>query len=231
MITHLFFDAGNTLVFVNMESVSRTLGRNGERVSAAELWTAEHRVRRVIDDPELVRQSDDQTRWTLYFTEIFRACGVARPETTRRVLSELAAYHARSNLWEVVPPEVPPVLERLRQRYRLAVISNANGTVREKLRRVGLTAYFELVIDSHEEKIEKPDPRIFQRAMERMGAKPEQSLHVGDFYHIDIVGARAAGMDAVLLDPGGVHPDKPVVRIESIAGLLSRIDVPSGPPV
>ena len=74
-------------------------------------------------------------------------------------------------------------------------------------------------------------PSALLVAMERMGARPEQSLHVGDFYHIDIVGARAAGMEAVLLDPGGVHLDKPVVRIESIAGLLSRIDVPSGPPV
>ncbi len=219
MITHLFFDAGNTLVYVNMEVVSRALARRRAARSAEDLWRAEHRIRARIDRPELVRASTDASRWELYFRAILAECGVEREGVVRPVLAELAEYHARWNLWEVVPPEVPMVLDLLRRRYRLGVISNSNGTVREKLRRVGLWPYFDVVLDSHEERLEKPDPRLFRAALERLGARPDRALHVGDFYHIDVVGARAAGMRALLLDPGGVHGDKPVRRLTTVAAL------------
>jgi putative hydrolase of the HAD superfamily len=106
----------------------------------------------------------------------------------------------------------------------MSVISNANGTVREKLRRVGLLEFFETVLDSAEEGIEKPDPRIFHAAVKRTGARMEQSLYVGDMYHIDVAGARAAGMEVVLLDPAGLHHDKPVRRVADLPGLVSSID-------
>ncbi len=218
--SHVFFDAGNTLVFVNMGLVSEALGRRGARTTPEELWRSEHRVRRELDDPELVRRTTDGSRWDLYFRRIFAGCGITRPGLVTSTIAELRERHAADNIWEVVPHEIPLVLDQLRRRHRLAVISNSNGTVREKLRRVGLLPYFEVVIDSHEERIEKPDPRIFRRAMERTGARAERSLYVGDFYHIDVAGARAAGMRALLLDPAGFHGDKPVGRIASIAALL-----------
>lgn len=219
-VTHLFLDAGNTVVFVNMDAVSRTLARHGVRLSPEELWRGEHRARRVIDTPEVIRATDDASRWKAYFDAILRECGVDRPDAAAPALRELHEYHQRVNLWEVVPPDVPPALEALRRRYRLGIISNSNGTVREKLRRVGLGAFFDPIVDSFEEKVEKPDPRIFRIALERAGAAPGRSAHVGDFYHVDAVGARAAGLEAVLLDPGGVHADKPVLRIASLRELV-----------
>jgi putative hydrolase of the HAD superfamily len=226
MITHLFFDAGNTLVFPNFALVAEKLAGRGARVTAGELERGEQRARFLLDDPEVIRGSNDGARWTLYFETIFRFCGVSDAPVVAAVLDELRKIHKVSNLWEVVPPEVPAALEALRGRFKLSVISNANGTVREKLRRVGLLEYFETVLDSHEEGIEKPDPRIFRAAMERTGARAETSLYVGDFYHIDVTGARAAGMEAVLIDPADLHRDKPVRRIPGLGGLLSSIDAP-----
>lgn len=226
MITHLFFDAGNTLVFPNFRLISQTLAARGPRVSPEELERGELRARFLLDDPELVRTSTDQARWTLYFETIFRHCGVTDAHALRSTLEELQAIHRVSNLWEIVPPDVPPALEGLRRKFRLSVISNANGTVREKLRRVGLLDFFEAVLDSHEEGVEKPDPRIFRAALERTGALAGQSLYIGDMYHIDVAGARAAGMEGVLLDPGGLHGDKPVLRIARLAALASSIDAP-----
>jgi putative hydrolase of the HAD superfamily len=220
MITHLLFDAGNTLVYVNMELVSSVLARHGAVVRADALWSAEHRVRATMDDPALVGRTDDRGRWVMYFERIVGGCGVADRSILESALEELREIHARSNLWEVVPVSVRRLLDRARGRYRMAVISNSNGTLRAKLERVGLAGYFEAVLDSHEEGVEKPDPRIFRRALERLGARPEESLYVGDFYHIDVVGARAAGMEAVLLDPAGAHADKPVRRIASIEELI-----------
>jgi putative hydrolase of the HAD superfamily len=228
MITHLFFDAGNTLVYVNMGIVSAALARRQTVRSPEELWRAEHRVRASLDRPEVVRASDDASRWGLYFRSILDECGVRGRRVVEGTLEDLAAYHARSNLWEVVPPEVPMVLDGLRRRYRLGVISNSNGTVREKLRRVGLWPYFDWVLDSHEEGVEKPDPRLFRAALARAGARAERALHVGDIYHIDVVGARAAGMGALLLDPAGVHGDKFVRRVPALSAL---IDARSSPPL
>jgi FMN phosphatase YigB (HAD superfamily) len=50
--------------------------------------------------------------------------------------------------------------------------------------------------------VEKPDPRIFRLALERAGVGPDEAVYVGDLYSVDIRGARAAGIEAVLLDPG-----------------------------
>ena len=224
MITHLFFDAGNTLVFPNFDLVSEKLAARGAKVDPATLERAEQETRFQLDDPELVRSSNDHARWTLYFEAIFRRSGVTDQILIATVLEELRLIHRTSNLWEIVPPDVPEALASLKGRYRMSVISNANGTVRDKLRRVGLLDFFETVIDSAEEGIEKPDPRIFHAAVARTGARMDQSLYIGDMYHIDVAGARAAGMGVVLLDPAGLHHDKPVRRIAGLSALVGSID-------
>ena len=226
MITHLFFDAGGTIVFPNLALVAEKLTARGLQVTLRQLERGEQKARFQLDDPEVIRSSNDHSRWMLYFELIFRECGVTDAPVVRSVIEELQAIHKVSNLWEVVPPDVPAALEALRSRFKLSVISNANGTVREKLRRVGLLDFFEMVLDSHEEGIEKPDPRIFQAALDRTGARAAQSLYIGDIYHIDVVGARAAGMDVVLLDPGDLYRDKPVRRIPGLGALASSIDAP-----
>ena len=226
MIKHVFFDAGNTLVFPNLALVSEKLAARGARVAPGELERGEQRARFLLDDPQVIRGSTDGARWNLYFEAIFKFCGVTDAGIVRPVLEELQRIHKVSNLWEVVPPDVPAALEGLRSRFRLSVISNANGTVREKLRRVGLLGFFETVLDSHEEGVEKPDPRIFHNALERTGTRVEESLYVGDIYHIDVVGARAAGMEVILLDPADLHRDKPVRRIPGLGALASSIDAP-----
>ena len=80
-------------------------------------------------------------------------------------------------------------LQGLRARgLRTAVVSNADGRVEALLRAAGLGAHLELVVDSHYEGIEKPDPEIFRRALARMGVRAERAVYVGDIYSIDVVG-------------------------------------------
>ena len=82
------------------------------------------------------------------------------------VVAELEAEHARENLWRVAAPGARDALAALRARgLRLAVVSNADGRVEAILARLGLTEHLELVVDSHFEGVEKPDPAIFQRAL------------------------------------------------------------------
>ena len=83
------------------------------------------------------------------------------------------------------------------------VVSNSDGTVERALDLYGLGELLDGVVDSRVLGFEKPDPRIFRAGLEIAGAAPAQAAHLGDLYAVDVVGARAAGVHPVLLDPYG----------------------------
>jgi putative hydrolase of the HAD superfamily len=103
------------------------------------------------------------------------------------------------------------------------VVSNSNGRLRDLLARLGLLDPFSEVIDSHEVGAEKPDPRLFEIALARARARRETTLHVGDFYEIDVVGARAAGLHAALLDVAGLYGGHDCLRFASLTALADEI--------
>jgi putative hydrolase of the HAD superfamily len=88
------------------------------------------------------------------------------------------------------------------------------------MERIGLLSSVDIVFDSHEEGIEKPDPEYFLRALQRCGGNPETTLHVGDFYHVDVMGARSAGIDPILLDSANLYSECDCPRIKSFSGLI-----------
>jgi putative hydrolase of the HAD superfamily len=108
--------------------------------------------------------------------------------------------------WRVYPDAVP-ALERLRDAgARLAVVSNWDSRLPALLARLGLADYFDAVIVSHLAGVEKPSPAIFRKALAELGADAGAALHVGDLPDLDVAGARAAGIDAVLVDRRNRHP-------------------------
>lgn len=112
-------------------------------------------------------------------------------------------------------PEVHDVLSRLREKgYRLGIISNWGWDLPFRCEQVGIADYFECVVASARVGCDKPHPRIFQHALERVGASPRRAIHVGDLYEADVAGARKVGMDAVLIDRDGDADarDCPVIR-------------------
>ena len=91
-----------------------------------------------------------------------------------------------------------PALEALRSRYRLALISNGLGREqRLKIERLGLDDYFEVCVISEEVGVTKPEPGIFEHALEQLGLGPEAVIHAGDNPHHDVAGARDHGMRGV----------------------------------
>ena len=112
--------------------------------------------------------------------------------------------------------DVIPCLDRLKQDgYRMIVISNWDLSLHKTLRVFGLEPYFEFVLASMEEGVEKPDPRLFHIALERLGLSPEQVAHVGDNPLDDLQGAREVGMKAFLVDR---------TRQDTVGSLLSGLD-------
>jgi FMN phosphatase YigB (HAD superfamily) len=103
------------------------------------------------------------------------------------------------------------------------VVSNSDGRVEQALEAAGLRHLFDVVIDSTLAGVEKPDPRIFQAALEQLGVNPDEVIYVGDLYEIDVLGARAAGIEAVLLvEPGSDSPHdcRTITSIESLVNEL-----------
>jgi putative hydrolase of the HAD superfamily len=103
------------------------------------------------------------------------------------------------------------------------VVSNSDGRVEEALRAADLRRYFDVVIDSALVGVEKPDPAIFRAALDALDVDPGEALYVGDLYEVDVVGARAAGMSAVLLRPEGSGPDDRCRTIHSLSALADDL--------
>jgi len=224
MIDTVFLDAGGVLVNPNWDRVAAGMAHHGVAISAAALEAAEPHAKKQLDTGQAIQATNDSTRGWLYFNLVLQHAGVALSPATEAALRELARYHAEHNLWESVPREVPGALERLRAAgHRLVVVSNSNGTMRKHFARLDLAKHFEVLIDSSDVGVEKPDPRIFALALERSGARPETTLHAGDFYHVDVVGARAAGLQAWLIDAAGLYADHDVTRVPSLAALVDRL--------
>jgi HAD superfamily hydrolase (TIGR01509 family) len=188
------------------------------------LQAADPRARRELDDLKVIGATTDASRGWLFFDLILAHAGVASSEGTAAALAELHTYHTTSNLWEYVPDAVLPALEALRRRgLRIVVVSNANGTLRAHLDRLGLTARFDAVLDSADEGVEKPHPRFFEIALEKSGARRDTTIHVGDLYYVDVMGARSAGLRGVLLDEANLRPDADCPRVQSLDELVRRI--------
>jgi HAD superfamily hydrolase (TIGR01549 family) len=220
----ILFDAGNTLVFADRSRILELYRAEGvassvERIEAAELVARARLAARV----EAGAAGTEPHLWKDYFLTLFRESGV--PETRLEAVgARLVASHRDDHLWTQVDPDTPRALEALLDAgYRLAVISNADGRMEAVLERAGLRPYLEFVVDSGVVGVEKPDPRIFQEGLRRLGVHPAESLYVGDLYPVDVVGARGAGMGALLLDPSG-RLDHPVPRLPSVAGLPAWLE-------
>ena len=220
----MFLDAGGVLVNPNWSRVSDALGRHGVSADPSLLAAAEPRAKKRLDTGDTIRATNDQQRGWTYFNLVLTEAGVHLSGATAAALAELHTYHQTHNLWETVPDEVLPALAALRAKgLRLVVLSNANGTLHRAFDRLGLTSSFDLIFDSHDEGVEKPDPRFFYIALKRAGADADTTMHVGDLYHVDVAGARAAGLTPALLDVGGLYPACDCLRLRSLTELVDAL--------
>jgi putative hydrolase of the HAD superfamily len=205
----VLFDAGNTLLRMNYAAIAAELARRGVPVSAAELERAEWRARVRLDDEVLARRAPGVSTESggtgdRYLRYILEAAGVRDQGIVEDMAEWRRTYNPPVGVWSVAAPDAREALERVRAAGLVAgVVSNSNGSVRSILDTLGLARHLHFVLDSAEVGVEKPDPRIFGLALERAAVEPDEAAYVGDLYSVDVVGARAAGIQAVLLDPGG----------------------------
>jgi putative hydrolase of the HAD superfamily len=153
--------------------------------------------RAAIDGP---RENDDKGWWRELVDLVLDQVTPSLGEFDRDNFFEIAYKHfAEAGVWKLYP-EVPGVLEELRPRFQLAVVSNFDGRLRFILEHLGISKYFAHVFVSSEVGADKPDPEIYQRALKLMNLHPNEVLHVGDDPERDWEAANAAGLSVFRLD-------------------------------
>jgi putative hydrolase of the HAD superfamily len=218
------FDAGGVLLFPNWDRVSAALARAGIHVAPDELRRADAPAKYGMDHPAVAGATNNAGHGSLYFSSLLAAAGVDLSQDLGPAIDEVRAENAASNLWDLAASGVQEVLAELRAAgLTLIVVSNADGRLRSLLDGAGLTGFFDAVVDSQLVGAEKPDPAIFTGVLSALDVDAAHAVHVGDFYTIDVVGARAAGMEPVLLDPAGLHGDRDCPRIASLSELPAML--------
>jgi putative hydrolase of the HAD superfamily len=209
----IFFDVGNTLLFPNLSRMLAPLPQ--DRRPTLENWQAlERRTKHEFDD-SLLQGKVDHSFWWTFHTYLLQQLNAADDG----IRDSLVENTQNSANWDHILPGTRDALERIRQEYAIAVISNADGKIDAVLRRCGIVDCFASITDSGNVGHEKPHPAIFEAALREMKASPAESLYVGDVYSVDYVGARNAGMQAVLFDIAGAYRDQEFPRVESLVDL------------
>ena len=107
------------------------------------------------------------------------------------------------------------------QGYILGVISNRDKPFQDVLQEHGIGEFFDFSLAAGEVNIFKPEPGVFEHALQRLNLSPREAIYVGDNYYADVVGARRAGLQPILYDPIGIFPDPDCVSIKSFDELNS----------
>jgi len=219
-VRFIFFDVGNTLLFPNRAKMLEPIPR--EKHPTLENWQAlERRTKREFDQGLLGGKVDHGFWWTFH-THLLEELK-ARNDQVR---DALVANTQKSANWDEILPGTREVLDRLKGQYPMAVISNADGKIDQVLTRCGISDCFASITDSGNVGHEKPHRAIFDAALGEMKADPSESLYVGDVYSVDYVGARNAGMQAMLFDVAGAYRQREFPRVESLTeleNLLSKV--------
>jgi HAD superfamily hydrolase (TIGR01549 family) len=166
--------------------------------------------------PEL---DHDEEIWVRFTEDIVRGMGgggAAVGEIAMKIVRRWEQA-AQFELYD----DVLPVLEQLRRSgLKLGLVSNTSRDLGAFVRHFALDVDAWIASGSYGKV--KPSPLIFRAALELVGCEPQAALMVGDSPRDDVAGAKAVGMQALLLDRAGLHPDA-AERIESLAELPGKI--------
>jgi putative hydrolase of the HAD superfamily len=173
----------------------------------------------------------DREIWQAYNRAYARACG-ADDEHIADAVESLLNEFTVAEVWTRIVPGAGDALRRIVELgVRTAIVSNADGTVEEQLRSDGICQVgpgrgvpVDAVLDSTVVGVAKPDPKIFEIALDRIGVGADRAIHVGDTPAADIAGARAAGIRPVLVDPYDFHEHLDVERVRSLADVVDLVD-------
>jgi putative hydrolase of the HAD superfamily len=225
----VLLDVGGIFLLPEHDRILGAFARAG-LTPPAEVLDRAHYSGAVSFPPDGGEDLEWPARWRAYLDGYITACDT--PEELREeVHQHLDSEFADAALWLREIPGAREGLHTLADTgVRLGIISNADGLIGQRLAEMeilqvgeGIGVAVECVIDSGAVGVMKPDPRIFRLALDAMGITPSDAWYVGDMPGIDVVGARAAGLYPVLMDPFQFHLAADFGRVSSLTDLATVV--------
>jgi putative hydrolase of the HAD superfamily len=192
----LLFDFGGTLDAEGIPWKSRFARISREEGLDAAPAEFDRAFYEAADSMEGTLPPDTGFRGTVQCLAEGLAAGLGEAPALLRKIGERFAQEASRQLVSSAA-----LLSRLSSRYRLGIVSNFYGNLAAVCRETGLARSIGVAVDSTSVGCKKPDPRIFQAALDALGAGPTQAVFVGDSLSRDMAGARGIGMRHVWLSP------------------------------
>jgi putative hydrolase of the HAD superfamily len=226
-IKAVFFDAGETLIYRNPSLVTiahRQLEAAGIKVPkkklAQAISSAADEMRPLVERGKM----RDSKKWEIYLGNVFRKLRINNKPLEaglRQKLKDGTSFKAFKDAREVI--------DYLKRRgIKTGIISNASATLDDILKRIGIHKKFAHIVISEKAGAEKPDRKIFQKALKLSRSRASETVYIGDNYIADIYGAENAGLVPVLIRrksknaefsfPGGKNDS--VRTVSSLKGLI-----------
>jgi putative hydrolase of the HAD superfamily len=181
-----------------------------------------------------IRHCEDETEdtfWTGYNARYVESLGIDDADRARVAEAIHGVWLSGMRLWTWVQDDAVTALARIARLTRVGIVSNADGTVERELSRFGVcqvgegpATKVEVIIDSTVVGVSKPNPEIFQFALDAMNLRAEQCLYVGDAYRYDVIGASRAGLQALHFDPYELHDGAVHARARSLDQLADLLE-------
>jgi putative hydrolase of the HAD superfamily len=209
------FDAGQTLVDLDLDFLAHRLGERGVTVASAALGQGAPAAWQRYDE---LTAAGHGHPWKALMVTLLEGAGVGNAPP---LVDWLWDEQPRANLWRrPIAPMVALAKELGARGVKVAVLSNSEGGLANLFEEIGLSPLFAAIIDSGRVGVEKPDPRIFAHALAQVGGEAASAVHIGDSWSADVVGALGAGWRAIYYPSRAATPpslDDPRIRIAHTA--------------
>lgn len=211
----LCLDAGNVVIFLDHARMARMVPGSDEKT----IIRVEGEAKKLAETGELVdvewkfKEKPGAPGWGRMVGTIAHLAGLPR-DRVPTFLDAAWEDHVKLNLWCVVPQGFGESIDAMRAKgVKVALISNSEGMLDALFVQLGIRDHFDLLVDSGVAGVEKPDAKIFEIALNEFEADRSRTLHLGDTFTTDILGAQNAGIRYALIDPfdhyAGRHPEVP----------------------
>ena len=219
----MLIDAGFTLVSYDGARIARIAASCGLTLDPAAVERTDATMRAELaqhDWPQKPGSGAPPAGGARFFRRVLELVTPGAQAAEAAVMSSLEKAadmiwksHLEENVWSRPLPGVVAALESLRAAgLKLVVVSNSEGTLTALLERMDFARHFEAIVDSWVVGVTKPNPGIFQAALEKVDVGPADAVMVGDSLKADIAGADAAGIRSALIDPEDLYREAPVPR-------------------
>jgi len=205
----ILFDCGGTLVQLDppAEKIAADfLREEGINITIADVKLAYRIVNSYLKQSSLNLRSPKEKQDFLirYNMELFKILGLSSngESWAKRLFQRFSKYKR----WGLFPDTTSALMSLKEHGFSLGIVANWDSGLPNLLKQLNIDYLFALVISSTKVGVEKPSPEIFHLAMEGIGTHANESYYVGDEYEVDVIGARSAGIEPILIDRDNILP-------------------------